>query len=179
MADFEKAIPAILRWEGGYVDHPADPGGATNRGIILTVFKKYAAELGLTPDVAGLKQITEEQAKVIYKKQFWDLMRGDEIRDQQVANIIFDGFVNMGRNGLKIAQRVAGTTIDGQFGPHTISTLNAASGRVFFDTYKDNRIAYYKKLAAKKPKMEVFLKGWLNRINSFTYKSPSVGSAGA
>jgi len=170
MAEFEKAIPNVLKWEGGYVNHPSDPGGATNRGIILTVFKKYAAELGLTPDVDGLKKLTEEQAKIIYKRQFWDLMRGDEIRDQQVADIIFDGFVNMGRNALKIAQRVMGETIDGQFGPSTISTLNAASGRIFFDSYKDARVMYYKNLVDKKPSMQVFLKGWLNRINSFKYQ---------
>jgi len=170
MADFEKAIPNVLKWEGGYVNNPADPGGATNRGIILSVFKPYAGELGLTPDVEGLKQLTEEQAKVIYKRQFWDAMRGDEIKDQQVANIIFDGFVNMGKNGLKIAQRVMGETIDGKFGLRTISTLNAAAARIFFDSYKDARVMYYKNLAERKPTLQVFLKGWLNRVSSFEYK---------
>lgn len=171
MADFERAIPIILRWEGGYINHPNDPGGATNRGIILTLFKRYAAELGLSADIEGLKKLSEDQAKHIYKLQFWDAMSGDHIRDQQVATIIFDGYVNMGVSALKIAQRVAGSAVDGQFGPNTIATLNAAAGRVFFDTYKDQRIMYYKNLAERKPKLQVFLKGWLNRINSFNYET--------
>lgn len=174
MADFERAIPIILRWEGGFVNHPNDPGGATNRGIILTLFKRYAAELGLSKDVEGLKKLTEEQAKHIYKLQFWDAMRGDEIRDQQVATIIFDGFVNMGGSALRIAQRVVGADADGVFGNNTIAALNAAAGRVFFDTYKDQRIIYYQELAARKPKLQVFLKGWLNRINSFHYETHHV-----
>lgn len=169
MADFEKAIPLILKHEGGYVDHIADPGGATNRGIIFSIFCNYAEEFGLPKTKEGLKQLHEIQAKAIYRKQFWDKMQGDKINDQQVAEIIFDGFVNMGKNGLKIAQKEAGVTIDGNIGPQSIQMINAADPRLLFNGIKDARIGYYERLAGRKPQMQVFLKGWLNRINSFNY----------
>lgn len=170
MADFEKAIPHVLKWEGGYVDHPADPGGATNRGIIFTLFKQYADVLGLPKTKDGLKLLSEDQAKLIYREHFWNRMRGDNIRDQQVAEIIFDGFVNMGFNGLKIAQREAGTDADGNIGTNSLQAINGAAPVVLFNGIKDARIDYYKRLAERKPQMQVFLKGWLNRINSFVYK---------
>lgn len=170
MADFEKSIPHILKWEGGYVDHPADPGGATNRGIIFTIFKQYAGVLGLPPTKEGLQQLTEGQAKLIYREQFWNRMKGDLINDQQVADIIFDGFVNCGRNGLKIAQREAGTDADGEIGNNSLQAINLANPRILFAGIKDARIKYYENLAERKPAMKVFLKGWLNRINSFVYK---------
>lgn len=170
MADFEKAIPHVLKWEGGYVDHPADPGGATNMGIIFSIFTNYADEFHLPKTKEGLKQLHEIQAKAIYRKQFWDRMKGDQIKDQQVAEIIFDGFVNMGYNGLKIAQKEAGAQADGKIGEQSIQMINAANPKLLFDGIKDARIAYYKRLAERKPQMAVFLKGWLNRINSFVYK---------
>lgn len=169
MADFNKAIPIILKHEGGFVDHPADPGGATNRGIIFTLFKKYAGELGLPATVEGLKALTEDNAKYIYRKQFWNAMQGDMIKDQQVANIIFDGFVNMGFNGIKIAQREVGETADGLIGQKSLQAINGAAPKILFQGIKEGRIKYYTDLAERKPQMKVFLKGWLNRINSFNY----------
>lgn len=170
MADFEKAIPIILKWEGGYVNHPSDPGGATNRGIIFTLYKQYCLAMGLSPTIEGLKNLTENQAKFIYQENFWNRMKGDLIKDQQLANIIFDGYVNMGGRTLKMWQQCAGVDIDGVIGPNTLAVTNMASGRVLFDCIKDRRTMYYKDLAERKPSMKVFLKGWLNRINSFTYQ---------
>lgn len=169
MADFEKAIPTILKWEGGFVDHPADPGGATNRGIIFSLFKQYAKSLGLLPDITGLKNLTEAQAKKIYKVHFWDRMSGDLIKSQNVATIIFDAFVNCGNNGIKIAQREAGVEADGAFGPNTLAVINQASPKVLYAGIKDGRIKYYNDLAERKPQLKVFLKGWLNRANSFIF----------
>ena len=170
MADFEKAIPHVLKWEGGFVNHPADPGGATNRGIIFSLFKEYAKSLGLLPNVDALKSLTEAQAKKIYKSHFWDKMQGDKFTDQSIANITFDGFVNSGYNGIKIVQRMAGTKTDGIIGTNSLFVINSAVPQVLFESIKDERIRYYESLAERKPQMQVFLKGWLNRINSFNYE---------
>ena len=169
MADFNKSIPIILKWEGGFGHYPEDPGGATNRGITFALFKEYAKELGLLPDINGLKSLTEEQAKHIYKIRFWDVMKGDLINDQNVANIIFDAFVNMGTRALKMAQKEIGVMIDGNFGHNTITVLNQANARTVFEGFKDARILFYKQLAERKPEMHIFLNGWLNRVNSFEY----------
>lgn len=174
MADFERAIPIILKHEGGFVDHPADPGGATNRGIIFSLYKQYAKALELPDTVDGLKNLTEDQAKFIYKGHFWDKMRGDDFKSQAVADIVFDGYVNMGNKALKLLQVELGigtiTEVDGIIGPMTLSILNFAAPEVVFEGYKDTRIQFYQDLAVRKPKLQVFLKGWLNRINSFNYR---------
>lgn len=171
MAEFEKAIPHTLKWEGGFVNHPADPGGATNRGITFNLFKQYAKSLGFMPTVDALKNMTEVQAKSIYKVHFWDKMRGLEFKDQSVANITFDAFVNCGYNGIKIVQRMAGTNDDGIIGPNSLTAINGANPKVLFDSIKEERVNYYKDLAERKPQMGVFLRGWLNRVDSFVYKN--------
>jgi lysozyme family protein len=171
MADFEKAVQVILKHEGGFVNHPSDPGGATNRGITFSVFKQYAKALGLTQTVEALKGLTEDQAKFIYHEHFWNPMKGGEIIDQQVATIIFDAFVNQGYRGLKMAQREAGAHGDGKIGPKSLQAINAAAPRLLFDGIKDARRQYYINLVDSKPAMHVFLNGWLNRVNSFTWKA--------
>lgn len=170
MADFEKAIPIILKHEGGYVDHPADPGGATNRGIIFSLFKQYAKAIGLLPTLDALKSLTEDQAKFIYREHFWDRMHGDLFNDQQVANIVFDAYVNCGVSALKMLQREIGTAADGVVGPNTMAVVNAANPHLLFDGYKDARKDYYIRLAERKPALKVFLKGWLNRVEAFKYE---------
>lgn len=171
MAEFEKAIPHTLKWEGGFVNHPADPGGATNRGITFNLFKQYAKSLGFMPTVDALKNMTEAQAKTIYKVHFWDKMRGLEFKDQSVANITFDAFVNCGYSGIKLVQRVAGTEDDGIIGVNSLAAINGANPKSLFDSIKAERINYYKNLADRKPQMAVFLKGWLNRADSFNYNN--------
>lgn len=169
MADFEQAIKHVLKWEGGLVDHPADPGGLTNRGITIGTFKKYASKVGLEPTRENLISLTEDQAKQIYKEVYWKNIQGDLINSQAVANIFLDGHVNMGTNGIKVMQRELGVEADGVVGPITLSVLNTSAPVVVFNGYKDSRELYYKELAEKKPKMNVFLKGWLNRINDIQY----------
>jgi lysozyme family protein len=169
MANFDTAIPIILKHEGGYVNHPSDPGGATNRGIILSNFVLYADELGLPATVEGLKQLTENQAKYIYRKMFWNRMRGDEIASQNVANILFDGHVNMGGNAIKMIQRIVGTVADGALGPKTVAAINSVPAKALFESYKSERINFYLDLVNRKPQLGVFLKGWMNRINSFCW----------
>lgn len=169
MADFEKAIPIILKHEGGFVDHPADPGGATNRGIIFSLFKQYAKALGLLPTIDALKSLTEDQAKFIYREHFWDRMQGDLFNDQQVANIVFDAYVNCGKRGLELIQKEVGVWCDGSIGPQSLEAINAANPHLLFDGFKDARKDYYIRLAERKPALKVFLKGWLNRVEAFKY----------
>lgn len=170
MADFEKAVTIVLKHEGGYVNHPSDPGGATNRGIIFTLFKRYAIQLGVLPTLDALKSLTEEQAKTIYRQEFWDRMHGDSFASQAVAEIVFDGLVNHPGRALKMLQKEIGVEADGVIGNNTLAILNGSAPEIVFNGYKDARIKYYTDLAARKPNMKVFLAGWLNRINSFKYQ---------
>lgn len=170
MAEFNKAIDIILKHEGGFVDHPSDPGGATNKGITFNLFKLYSKALNLSPVVDSLKALTIDQAKFIYINEFWEPMQGDKFKDQQLANIVFDGFVNMGNKAIKILQKELKVYPDGKIGDESLRAINAGSPAELFNRYKEARTQFYLNLIKEKPSLEVFKKGWLNRINSFTYK---------
>ncbi|OQX24507.1 MAG: hypothetical protein BWK80_20405 [Desulfobacteraceae bacterium IS3] len=173
MADFNVFFPHLLKHEGGFVDHPSDPGGATNKGVTMTTFRLFAQSLlGVEPTLNNLKNLTDEQAGKIYKKMYWDKIRGDEITLQELANIVFDFYVNAGGNGAKLLQRVLkdmgqNVSIDGVIGPATMKILDSLDQREVYQRYKNGRIAYYQALVRKNPKLKVFLKGWLNRVNTF------------
>lgn len=174
MADFEKAIKKVLRWEGGYVFHPADPGGETNFGITDRLDGIVDGLIDVDGDGIGdvkVRMLTEAQARIIYKREFWDKMLGDQVHDQQVAEIIFDGFVNMAKNGIRVAQLAVGVKADGVLGKNTLNALNSVlSHRMLFEDIKDERIGFYNRLVVRKPELGVFLKGWLNRMKDFNYR---------
>jgi len=175
MASFDVFFPTLLRFEGGFVDDPDDPGGATNKGITMQTFSACARRLlGMEPTLANLRALTDQQAGKIYKPLYWDKVRGDDIALQDLADIVFDFFVNAGANATRLLQTVmnaAGAspsvTVDGAIGPITIRTLGGLDQRDVYRRYKQGRIQYYQNLAATNPQLEKFLKGWLNRVNSF------------
>lgn len=170
MAKFDIAIPKVLAWEGRYINHPNDPGGETMRGIT----DKLDGRIDHMVDVDGdgypdvdIKNLTVDQAKEIYKREFWDKMMGDWIESQAMADIVFDGYVNCWKNGIRLLQDILNVDIDGHLGPRTLQVLNLCEETAVHRKYKQARIDYYNNLADRKPELEVFRKGWLNRINSF------------
>ena len=175
---FEQAYQFMKKWEGGLVDHPADPGGITNYGISIVFLKSFAAkytdfvrglgiELPITPD--SIRKLTPEQSKLIYRVAFWDEQKLDDM-PRLAAIAHFDLSMNAGsRQATLITQRVVGTTVDGLIGPKTRQATKDAC-----KTYGELQIAnqmleqreqFYRNLAASKPSSKVFLKGWLNRTN--------------
>lgn len=169
MADFNEAIALVLKHEGGFVNHPKDPGGATNMGITYNTYKQYAVQLGLTVSIQSLKSLHISQIAKIYKVGYWDKIKGDRIKDQQVANIIFDSYVNMGNTAIRIVQKELGLLRDGKFGEVTLAAVNTAEPRLLFNRIKQARVLFYRSLVLRKPTMRVFAKGWSNRIESFRY----------
>jgi len=170
MAKFEIEIPRVLAHEGGYVNHPSDPGGETNRGITDRLDGKIDGLVDLGNDGLGdvdIKKLSEDQAKQVYKTRFWDKMQGDKIESQAIAGILFDGYVNMGSTAIKILQRLLVLKDDGVIGPKTLEAINNADELQLYAQYKAARIEFYANLAERKPALKVFLKGWNNRINSF------------
>ncbi len=175
MASFDAFFTTLLKHEGGFVDDPVDPGGATNKGVTMGTFKSCAQKyLGIEPTLENLKALTDEQAGKIYKPLYWDKVHGDDIDVQELANILFDFQVNAGANASKLLQRVLndlGTkpalAVDGAIGKGTMKALQALDEKEVYRRYKQGRIDYYKDLVAKRPPLEKFLKGWINRVNSF------------
>jgi lysozyme family protein len=175
MASFDAFLPTLLRFEGGFVDDPDDPGGATNKGITMQTFSTCARQLlGVEPTLATLRALTDQQAGRIYKQLYWNKVRGDDIALQELATIVFDFYVNAGANAtrlLQTAMNAAGArpsiAVDGAIGPITIDALRTLDQREVYRRYKQGRIEYYQDLAANHPSLTKFLKGWLNRVNAF------------
>ena len=170
MASFDLFLPIVLQFEGGYVDDPTDPGGETNKGITMATFQQCSHELlGIDPTSGNLKSITDAQAGVIYKTLYWNKIQGDAFAAQGLANIVCDFFVNAGTHATKLLQHVlndmGGNVVeDGTIGQSSLQALAAFDQVQVYRQYKEGRIGYYQALGQKYPQ---FLKGWLNRVNSF------------
>lgn len=168
MADFEKAIPVVLAWEGGYVNNPADPGGETNRGITFRTWQQFAHLCGKAGTSDELKILSIDDAKTIYRSAFWSGMHGDEIIDQNLALQIFDTFVNCGNAAISMLQNILrshnmAVGVDGVMGPITVRATNAYDSSVLARDYLAARIHYYNELPKERPSLSIFLVGWLRR----------------
>lgn len=172
MADFSIALPITLEFEGGYVNNPRDPGGETNLGITMRVFAVTAHPLlGIAPTSDNLKKLTRAQAGIIYRENYWKPIQGDSIQLQELANIVFDFYVNSGTHASSLLQRVLNEmgaspqlVVDGGVGQSTLAALNALAQAEVYKRYKQGRIEYYEGLGKQFPE---FLHGWLNRVAAF------------
>ena len=170
MASFDLFLPLLLKFEGGYVDDPDDPGGETNKGITMATFRECSHQLlGVDPTSENLKALTDAQAGIVYKARYWNNIAGDAISLQDLANIVCDFYVNAGTHATILLQRImngmgAHVVEDGAIGPASIQALAVLSQDEVYRRYKQGRISYYQNLGQKYPR---FLQGWLNRVNAF------------
>ena len=169
-AEISKLMPFVLKWEGGFVNHPNDPGGATNMGVTLNVWKSqgYDKDGDGDIDVVDLKNITKEDATNIMKNNYWNRWKASQINSQAVANILVDWTWCSGAWGIKIPQRLLGLVEDGSVGPKTIEAVNATidkDEKKFIQQLYLTREQFIKDIIKNNPKLEVFRKGWNNRLN--------------
>lgn len=174
MASFDAFFPRLLAFEGGFVDDPLDPGGATNKGITLGVFERHARPLlGLGPTLENLKQLSNREAAILYKALYWDALKGDAIALQPLAEILVDFQVNAGAHATILLQRVlndlseAKLAIDGRMGDATLAALERSDLCEVYRRYREGRMDYYRELALQHPLLRKFLNGWLMRVKSF------------
>ena len=159
MADFNIAVQITLVNEGGFVDNPADPGGATKYGIT------QADMPGV--DIAG---VTPQQATAYYQEHYWKPLYS-QIESQDVANKLFDMGVLFGvGEAVKLLQIVLQTaiptvTVDDEFGPETLAALNQIDAASLLQAYKTSLVTYALRIAANKPSDRQFAAGWGRRIN--------------
>lgn len=150
---FDKCIEVVLKHEGGYVWDKDDLGGETNFGIA----KRYFPE-------EDIKRLTVERAKMIYLNYYWLPMSLDGMADESALEI-FDHGVNAGkRTSIRMAQNMIGVVADGIMGPITREAVTNCDR--FVESFKDERIIYYARIAYRRPKNRKFLRGWLNRVES-------------
>ena len=158
---FSEALEIILHHEGGYVNHPKDPGGETNLGVTKRVYEDFGGE-------KEMKDLTKADVEPIYKKNYWDRVKGDDL-PEGLDLCIFDFAVNAGPGrAAKFIQRLVNTTVDGGIGPNTLKCINdhvAEYGvNTTIDQYQSERHNYYQSLST----FETFGRGWTRRVDEVT-----------
>ena len=167
MAKYDKLIPTVLKWEGGFANHPSDPGGATNSGVTLSTFRSV---YGKNKTVQDLKNMTREQWEYIFKTRFWDRWKADDIDNQAIANLLVDWLWASGVYGIKYPQEVLGVKTDGIVGLKTLAAINYyPNKKELFDKLWNRRKKHFEDIVRNRPQSKVFLKGWLRRLSDFKW----------
>jgi ABC-type multidrug transport system fused ATPase/permease subunit len=149
-------LDIVLQHEGGFSDHPSDPGGPTKFGITLRTLAEFREKPVTREDVQALDR---DEAKEIYRANYWNPMRCDEL-PRGIDLIAFDFGVNAGpRTAIKALQRAAGVTDDGSIGPITLAAIRAHLPTNLINRMSEERMKHYRALAA----FETFGAGWTNR----------------
>ncbi len=157
MTRFERCLAITLRHEGGWADHPSDPGGATMKGITIGT---YAGWKGRKVTKAELRAISDAEVAGIYRRNYWDKVHGDEL-PPGLDLVAFDGAVNSGpARGARWLQAGVGVEQDGKIGPVTILAASAAHPGRAINAACDARLAFVQRLKT----WPVFGRGWSNRI---------------
>lgn len=156
--NFGRALSCVLEDEGGFVNDPHDPGGATNKGITLATFRRYVDKSATVDD---LKHLTTAQASKVYRSQYWNAIKGDDLPDG-VDYAVFDFAVNSGQSrAAKYLQAIVGVPADGKIGPQTLSAVKATDSTAIINMLCDRRLDFLSGL----PTWRRYKNGWTDRVH--------------
>lgn len=154
--NWTQSLAKVLESEGGFVNHPRDPGGATKYGITKATYENW---LGRRVTLDQMKALTVVQVAPIYKANYWDKVRADELPDG-IDLLMFDFAVNAGvSRAVRIAQKVVGVKADGVIGPVTLGAIRDTDPLTFIQEYTDRKLSFYRRLKT----YDVFGRGWETR----------------
>lgn len=157
-ANFESALDHVLAFEGGYVDHPDDPGGATNLGITRATLARYHGRPVSKAEVRALDPAT---AKNIYRRFYWQALRCDEM-PAGVDLALFDGGVNQGTGrAARLLQAALKVSVDGIIGPVTLGAARSADPPKLLNEFMAQRMRAYGRLSRL---FRTFGLGWSRRL---------------
>ena len=159
--NYQKCLETILHHEGGYVNHPKDPGGETNWGVTKRVYVEWGGS-------KDMKDLLVADVAPIYKKNYWDKVKGDDL-PSGLDLCVFDFGVNAGPGrSAKYLQTMIGTVADGGIGPNTLKCVDEyVDKHGLIDTiinFQEARQSYYEKLST----FATFGRGWTRRVNETT-----------
>lgn len=156
--NFARALQRVLAHEGGFVDHPRDPGGATNRGVTLLVFRRF---FGASKTKDDLRAITEAEVEHIYKTGYWDACHCDELPDG-VDYVVFDQAVHAGPGrSARWLQAAVGTAVDGVIATQTLDATRQQPAVQVINAMCDARLAFLQQLDT----WSTFGRGWQRRVD--------------
>ncbi len=162
-ANFDKCLEMLLHHEGGYVNHPDDPGGETNLGVTKKV---YVASGGKK----SMKKLTVKDVAPIYKKSYWARLKCDDL-PSGLDFCAFDWGVNSGTGrAAKALQKICGASVDGAIGPKTLALINRQNPKYMIEEFGKIRQEFYESLGTFK----TFGKGWTRRNKETTEASISM-----
>jgi lysozyme family protein len=155
--NWDKSFAAVLKHEGGFVNHPKDPGGMTNLGVTRSAWEAY---LNRSVTEAEMRGLTPEAVKPFYKAMYWDKIKGDQLPNG-VDYAAYDLAVNSGvGRAAKFLQTIAGVTADGVLGPKSMGAIRECNPEQMVDALCDMRLDFLKRL----PTFDTFGKGWSIRV---------------
>jgi lysozyme family protein len=166
-SNWGNAFKMMLASEGGYVNHPSDPGGMTNLGVTKRVWEEW---VGRESNEKEMRSLTPEMVEPLYKRKFWDACKCDDM-PTGVDYLVFDFAVNAGvGRSAKILQTAVGVPADGGIGPITLAAVNAQDPADLIEKFSDAKESFYRSLST----FDTFGKGWLNRVAAVKVKSSSM-----
>ena len=157
--NFDKCLALLLAHEGGYVNHPQDPGGMTNLGVTKRVWEEWTKH---EVDEKQMRALTPELVAPLYKRKYWDACRSDDLVSG-VDYVVFDVAVNSGAGrAIKFLQSCVGVDADGGFGPRTLAAVKVAEQNPerLIELYCAKRLEFLQALKT----FETFGKGWSRRV---------------
>ena len=172
MANMDKLLPFIEKWEGGFVNDPQDLGGATNRGVTIGTWKTAGYDKDGDGDIDedDVRQISrEDMAECVLRPHYWNRCQADRIESQAIANIMVDWVWASGVTGIKQVQALLGVKVDGIVGEKTLQAINSAPQEDLFTRIKAARVDYVEQICNKRPANLHFRKGWLRRIEDIKW----------
>ena len=158
LSNWPTSLALMLKSEGGFVNHPSDPGGMTNLGVTKKAWEAY---VGRQVDEAEMRGLTPEIVAPFYKARYWDACKCDQL-PLGIDYAVFDFAVNAGASrASKTMQTALGTAADGVIGPATIGVATNADPDEFLEKFSQAKEQFYRGLAT----FEHFGKGWLSRVS--------------
>ncbi len=156
--NFARALPLVLKHEGGWADNPKDPGGATMKGVTLATFRRYVKA---DASKADLRAISDEQVATVYYRHYWAAVNAQAL-PSGIDYAVFDFAVNSGpARAAKYLQSIAGVSVDGRVGPQTIEAVSAMDAAKVINKLCDARISFLRKLKH----WPTFGNGWTRRVD--------------
>jgi lysozyme family protein len=158
-ANFDLSLRQMLKHEGGYVNHPSDPGGMTNLGVTARVWAEWTKKPATE---AIMRSLTPADVAPLYRKNYWDAVRADDLVSG-LDYCVFDCAVNSGtRRAIRILQSCVGSTVDGSLGPNTMGAVaRFTDTKQLIEDFCNERLEFLQSL----PTFSTFGRGWTRRVN--------------
>lgn len=156
-SNFEDCLARVLASEGGFVNHPSDPGGMTNLGCTKAVWEEF---VGHPVSEADMRALTPDAVAPLYRRKYWDKVAGDQL-PKGLDYAVFDAAINSGPGrAAKWLQEIVGVAADGAIGTATLAAVAEHPAQNLIAQYNDKRLQFLKQL----PTWGTFGKGWGNRV---------------